>query len=58
LIHEDYELSKIVFRITRRIGDHLFAVPSNVDSKDDETAREEAMRSLAPILALNYSAVR
>jgi len=59
LIHEDYELSKIVFRITRRIGDHLFAVPSNLDSKDDETAREEAMRLLVQLTseAAQYLAV-
>lgn len=59
LIHEDYELAKIVFRITGRIGDHLFAVPSSVDSKDDETAREEAMRSLVQLTseATQYLAV-
>jgi len=59
LIHEDYELSKIVFRISRRIGDDLFAVPRNVDSKNDETAREEAMRTLVQLTseAAQYLAV-
>jgi len=59
LIHEDYELSKIVFRINRRIGEDLFAVPRNVDSKTDETARDEAMRALVQLTseAAQYLAV-
>lgn len=59
LIHEDYELSKIVFRINRRIGEDLFAVPRNVDSKTDETARDEAMRALLQLTseAAQYLAV-
>ena len=60
MIHEDYELSKIVFRINRRIGDALFAVPPKyVDSKDDASAREEAMHSLVQLTseAAQYLAI-
>ena len=59
LIHEDYELSKIVFHITRRISSDLFAVPSNVASKADEAAREEAMRLLVQLTseAAQYLAI-
>ena len=58
-IHEDYELSKIVLRITGRIGHDLFAVPSSVDSEDDKTARAEAMHSLVQLTseAAQYLAI-
>lgn len=59
LIHEDYELSKIVFRINLRIGHDLFAVPNSVDSNDDKTARAEAMHSLVQLTseAAQYLAI-